>query len=468
MPFPLPIAHALEGKADLPIPEWLFAWGASLVLLISFVVLTLAWKRARFEDEGWRPDSARVSRALVNPVTGGLAGALGAFLLGVTIWSGLFGTEAPDRNFSLTFVFVTFWVGIPVVSVFAGDVFRALNPWRAIARVAAGGFRLIAGQSPPPPLRYPQRWGRWPAVLGIVGFTWLELVFAQSGFQAVGLTPHTVAVAALAYTGLTFVGMALFGIDEWLDRGEAFSVFFNMFSRLAPLEVRDGRLGRRRWLAGSVGWAAVPGSVALVLVSIGSTAFDGAAEGLLQEPIFNAFDTITGAGVGPIWALRLANSLFFVLTIAAVNAIFWAGIAGMRTIRTSTGSFSAGELGRLFGHSFIPIALAYLVAHYFSLFVFQGQAQFTYLLSDPLGDGSDYFGTASGGIDYKLVGSTLVWYVQVAALVIGHVIALVLAHDRALTAYGDVRAAARSQYWMLAMMVGFTTLGLFLLSYANQ
>ncbi|MEO8091207.1 MAG: fenitrothion hydrolase [bacterium] len=469
MQFPLPIAHALEGKADLPIPEWLFAWAASLVLLVSFVVLTLAWKRARFEDADWRPFKAGLARALVNPVTAGLAGALGAFLLGAIIWSGLFGTEAPDRNFSLTFVFVTCWVGIPVASAFAGDVFRAFNPWRAIARVAASGFRLIAGQAPPPPLRYPERWGRWPAVLGIVGFTWLELVFAQSGFQAIGLTPHTVAIAALAYTGLTFVGMALFGIDEWLDRGEAFSVFFNMFSRLASLEVRDGRLGRRRWLSGAVGWAAVPGSVALVLVSIGTTAFDGAGEGLLQEPIADTFDWLyDSVGVGAIWSLRLANSLFFVLTIAAVSAIFWAGIAGMRTVRTSTGSFSAGELGRLFGHSFIPIALAYLVAHYFSLFVFQEQAQFTYLLSDPLGDGSDYFGTAAAGIDYKLVGATLVWYVQVAALVIGHVIALVLAHDRALTAYGEVRAAARSQYWMLAMMVGFTTLGLFLLSFANQ
>ncbi len=468
MSFPLPIAHAVEGKTDLPIPEWLFGWGASLVLLVSFVALTLAWKQARFQDEGWRPVSERVSRALVNPVTAGLAGALGAFLLGVTIWSGLFGTEAPDRNFSLTFVFVTVWVGMPVVSVFAGDVFRALNPWRAIARVAAGGFRLIAGQSPPPPLRYPERWGRWPAVLGIIGFTWLELVFAQSGFQAVGLTPHTVAIAVLAYAGLTFVGMALFGIDEWLDRGEGFSVYFNMFSRLAPLEVRDGRLGRRRWLSGAVGWAAAPGSVALVLVSIGTTAFDGAGEGLWQESILDVFDFISDAGVGPIWSLRLANSLFFVLTIAAVSAIFWTGIAGMRTVRTSSGSLSAGELGRLFGHSFIPIALAYLVAHYFSLFVFQEQAQFTYLLSDPLGNGSDYFGTAAAGIDYTLVGATLVWYVQVAALVIGHVVALVMAHDRALAVYPDVRSAARSQYWMLATMVGFTTLGLFLLSIANQ
>ena len=469
MSFPLPIAHALEGKADLPIPQWLFSWAAALVLLVSFVALSFAWKQARFDEEGWRPLAGRLGRALVNPVTKGLAGAVGVLLLAVTVYSGLFGTEAPDRNFSLTFVFVTVWVGIPVFSVILGDFFRAFNPWGAIAKATAAGFRLVAGQSAPPPMAYPQRWGRWPAVLGIIGFTWLELVFAQSGFQAVGLTPHTAAIAVLAYSGITFVGMALFGIDEWLDRGEAFSVYFNMFSRLAPLEARDGRLGRRRWLSGSVGWAAVPGSVALVLISIGTTAFDGAGEGLLQEGISDTFDWLyESVGVGALWSLRLANSLFFAITLIAVAAIFWAGIAGMRTVRTKSGRIGLDALGRLFGHSFIPIALAYLVAHYFSLFVFQEQAQFTYLLSDPLGMGDDIFGTASGGIDYRLVNATGVWYVQVAALVTGHVVALVMAHDRALTTYADVRSAARSQYWMLAMMVGFTTLGLFLLSFANQ
>jgi hypothetical protein len=461
----LPVAHALEGKQDLPIPEWLFAWGASLVLIASFVALTVLWKRPRFEDDGWRPLPAGASGALCNRVTGFVAGALGVLLLGVVVWSGLEGTEAPDRNFSLTFVFVTVWLGMVVLSVLFGDVFRAFHPWRAIARVAARGFRLVAGQSPPPPLEYPERWGRWPAVLGIAGFAWLELVYAQSGFQAVGLTPHTVAVATLAYSGWTFVGMALFGIDRWLERGEAFSVYFNMFSRLAPLEVREGRLGRRRLLAGTVGWGAVPGSIALILLTIGATAFDGAAEGLLRQPISDTFDAVADAGVGPIAGLRMTNTLYFVLTIAVVSGIFWAGVAGMRTVR---GSASTRELGSLFAHSFIPIGLAYLVAHYFTLVVFQEQAQFTYLLSDPLGDGSDYFGTAGSGIDYGLIGATATWYVQVGALVVGHVAALVLGHDRALTTYGDPQQASLSQYWMLAMMVGFTTLGLFLLSQANQ
>jgi hypothetical protein len=136
----------------------------------------------------------------------------------------------------------------------------------------------------------------------------------------------------------------------------------------------------------------------------------------------------------------------------------------MHTVRTQ---YSTRDLGRLFAHAFIPIALAYLTAHYFSLVVFQEQAQFTFLLSDPLGDGSELFGTATSGIDYSTISANTIWYVQVGALVVGHVTALVLGHDRALKVYGDPRLAARSQYWMLALMVGFTSLGLFLLSQSN-
>jgi hypothetical protein len=459
-------AHAaLVGKEDLPIPEWLFAWGASLVLIVSFVALSLAWREARFEGDRWRPAPGWLSRVVTSRAVEVLAGLLSVFLLVVVVYSGLKGTESPDRNFALTFVFSTFWLGLVVVSTLFGDVFRALNPWRAIARSVAGIFTLVARQSPPAPLRYPERLGRWPAVIGILAFTWFELVYALGGFQAVGLTPHSVAIATLVYTGITFACMSLFGIDKWCERGEAFSVYFNMFSRISPLEVRDRKLGTRGWLRGLTGWATVPGSVALVLVVIGVTAFDGASEGLLSEPISSLRDAFDG--LGGLASIRLANTVFMLITVAVVAGIFWAGVAGMHTVRDRAGEHSTRDLARQFAHSFVPIALAYLVAHYFSFFVFLEQAQFTYLLSDPLGDGSDLFGTAGSGIDYGLLTSNLVWYVQVGALVVGHVLALVLGHDRALAVYGDARTAARSQYWMLAMMVGFTTLGLFLLSQSN-
>jgi hypothetical protein len=126
------------------------------------------------------------------------------------------------------------------------------------------------------------------------------------------------------------------------------------------------------------------------------------------------------------------------------------------------------QLGRTFAFCFIPIAFAYTVAHYFSLVVFQEQAQFTYLLSDPLGNGSDYFGTASGTVDLRVISSELVWYVQVGSLTLGHAVALAMGHDKALVIYENLRRATQSQYWMLALMVSFTVLGLALLSAANQ
>ena len=459
------VAHALVGRRDLPIPEWLFAWAASVVLIVSFVVLSVAWHRSRFEESEWRPVSGWLSRAIVNPVTEALAGALGVFLLGVVIWAGLKGTEAPDRNFALTFVFYTTWIGTVFASVIFGDVFRAFNPWRAIGRAVGGVFRLVAGQAQPPPLRYPERLGRWPAVLAIAGFVVLELVFGASGFGTLpGLTPHRVAVATIIYTVYTLIAMTLFGREEWLERGEGFSVYFGMFSTLSGLEVRDRVLGTRKPLTAATRWVDSPGSVAMILLAIGATTFDGAAEGVLSTPITNFFNTLHDAGLGPAFALRLDQGLFFALTLAFVFGLFWAGIYGMHTVREE---ISTRRLGELFGHAFIPIALAYVTAHYLSAFVDQEQAQFGFLLSDPLGNGSDYFGTAQNGINYGVISATAVWYIQVAALVTGHVIALVLGHDRALKVYGDTRTAARSQYWMLALMVAFTSLGLYLLSQSN-
>jgi hypothetical protein len=126
-----------------------------------------------------------------------------------------------------------------------------------------------------------------------------------------------------------------------------------------------------------------------------------------------------------------------------------------------------GELGRSFAHTLVPISAAYVVAHYFSLLAYNGQ-DIVRLISDPLGNGSDLFGGADRRIDYSVVSATAIWYVQVGALVIGHVAALVLGHDRALALYEDSNAGTRSQIVMLILMVCFTCLGLYLLSASNQ
>ncbi len=127
-------------------------------------------------------------------------------------------------------------------------------------------------------------------------------------------------------------------------------------------------------------------------------------------------------------------------------------------------SFSRLEFG--FIHTLVPIAAVYVAAHYLTFLVFEGQA-IIYLASDPFGQGWDLFGTVNSGIDYSIFPQEDTWYVQVAVVVVGHVAALMLAHDRALTMYGDAKLAVRSQYWMLGVMVGFTSLALWLLAQAG-
>jgi hypothetical protein len=458
-------AHALQARQDLPIPVWLFAWGAALVLIVSFALLSNSWRTVKLQAESWKPGPNWLSRALLNPVTQAVCGLIGIGLLVATVYAGLKGTEAPDRNLAVTFAFVTFWLGLVALSVLFGDVFRAFNPWRAFARGVSGAFRLVAGQSAPPALRYPEWLGHWPAVLGLFGFVWLELIYGATGLTG-GIDPHTVAVASIVYSAITLVAMALFGIDEWLERGETFSVYFRMFSRLAVPEVRDGQVGRRKFLTGATSWGLVAGALPLVLVAIGSTSFDGAQEGLLKFPIKDTFGWFTDLGLGPVAAYRLNATAWLLVVIGGLSGFYWLGIWGMHTV---DGSPPVRQLGRSFAHTLVPISLAYLVAHYFSLVVFQEQAQFTYLLSDPLGEGSNLFGTADTGVNFTIIGSNAIWYTQVASLVIGHVIALTLAHDRALAVYeGNLRRATRSQYWMLFVMVGFTVFGLLLLSQANS
>ncbi|HEX6665079.1 MAG TPA: fenitrothion hydrolase [Solirubrobacterales bacterium] len=464
MSFFLPIAHALVARKDLPVPAWLFAWGASIVLIVSFFALSIGWRTPRFEKDRWRPLGAGASRALLSLPAQIAFGLIGVLLLVVAIYAGLHGTEAPDRNFATTFIYVTVWLGFPLFSVFLGDVFRPFNPWRAIGRIMGGGFTALAGERPAH-IRYPERLGRWPAAIGLIAVVWLEVIYGGSGGVAVGLEPHAVALAALVYSVYTLTMMALFGVEQWCRTGEVFSVYFGMFGTLGCFGVEDGRLGVRRPFATATRWATVPGSAAVVIASIASTSFDGAQDGAFKGTLESAFNRLVDAGVSLISAARLSDTIFILLTYAGVAAVYLIGVRGMAGV---PGAPSFKRLRAGFAHTLIPIAFAYLVAHYFSFFVFQEQAQFTYLLSDPLGTGTtDLFGTASSGVDFRLLSANAIWYVQVGALVIGHVIGLTLAHDRATAYWGDYRQAARSQYWMLAVMVAFTCFGLYLLSVAN-
>jgi hypothetical protein len=450
------LAHGLVGRQDLPIPRWLFAWGAAVVLVISFVALAVLWPRPRLEEAAER----RVLR--VPAVLEVVCGVLGIAAFALVVYAGLAGTQTPTANITPTVIYVLFWVGIPFASAVFGDVFAAFNPWRAVARAVSWAAGRASGGRLPEPMAYPAWLGRWPAAFGILAFAWVELVYANRD------DPSILAVLALLYAATQLIGMSVYGIDAWSRRADAFSVYFNLFSKIAPLHWRERTLYRRPPLAGAPHLDLVPGTVALLCVMIGTTSFDGFSQGTLWSGTNAIAPTLQqrfiNLGFSQEIALEITFTIGLLFMVCFVGGLYRAGIAGMGSIG---GHHAPGELARRFAHSLIPIALAYVVAHYFSLLAYQGQAMAS-LVSDPLGDGSNVFGTATATIDYNVISATGIWYVQVAALVLGHAAGLTLAHDRALTVYRRVRDATRSQYWMLAIMVGFTSLGLWLLSASAQ
>jgi hypothetical protein len=451
-------AHGLVARSDLPIPEWLFGWAAAMVLVVSFVALAVLWPEPRLEREHWRPLPGGLGRVLGSRPVELLCGAVGVVLLGVVVYAGLRGTQSATANFAPTFIYVIFWLGLVPASVLLGDVFKAFNPWRAVGR-AVGWVAIKAARGDlPAPLTYPDRLGHWPAAAGVFCFTVMELVASN------GDRPESLAIATLIYSALTFVAMALYGVETWISRGEAFSVYFNLFSRLSPIETREGVVGLRRPLSGLAALKPGAGTVPLLAVMIGSVTFDGASEAPIWTGIApDIASFFQDLGASPQRALELTFLLGLAGTIVLIYGFYRLGVVGARSVG---GGFSTGRLARAFVHSLVPIALAYVAAHYFTLLLFQGQG-ISFLASDPLGEGSDLFGTANSQIDYTLIGANATWYWQVGFVVAGHVAALTLAHDRALALYDQARLAVRSQYWMLAVMAGFTNLALWLLSQAN-
>ena len=436
------LAHGLVGRTDLPIPKWLFAWAAAVVLLVSFAALATLWPKPRLEE----PRERRLFALprFLDP----LCGAIGVALFALVVYAGLAGSQAQEENLAPTFVYVAFWIALPVVCALFGDVFRPFNPWRAIARAVAWAAGRVSKGEPAEPLEYPERLGRWPAAFAIFAFTWIELVYVN------GDDPSTLAILALAYAAIQLVGMAFYGIDTWTDRADGFSVLFGLYGRLSALTARDGVLYRRPLLGGAPGMLTVPGSVALLCVAIGTTSFDGFSAGSVWAdigPDLQSFFRDLGMGIDA--SGQAASSVGLIVACLLVAGFYRLGVRGVQTVGED---HDARELARSFAHSLIPIALGYMVAHYFSLLVYRGQV-LDNLIADPLGG-------ERLAVDYGVISATGIWYVQVVALVLGHVAGLVLAHDRALAMYRGVRAATRSQYWMLVVMIGFTSLGLWLLS----
>ncbi len=386
-----------------------------------------------------------------------LAGAIGIVVFLVTVYAGIAGTDEQSQNLAPTSIYVLFWVGVPFASLIFGDIWQFFSPWRSIGR-AVGWIAARVSDEMPEPLEYPARVGRFPAAAVIFGFAICELCWARAEL------PGPLAVIALLYLIVMLIGQSLYGVDGWTRNADGFGVLWSLIGSLSPLAVDENRkvVGRIPG-TGAARLDLGVGTAALLIVSIGSTAFDGAKEGALFNNLakdLQRFYRDLHMSIGPALEWGFVTGLAGAVLIVA--AIWTLGMLGMNLPESVP---DRRTLSRRFTHTLIPIAAGYLVAHYFSLLAYNGQDLWR-LASDPLGHGSDLFGSAQRNIDYGIINATGIWYVQIVALVAGHVAGLVLAHDRALELYGSARAATRSQVVMLILMVAFTCLGLWLLSAA--
>jgi hypothetical protein len=460
------LAHAWGNTYSLPIPFEMYAYGAAVALIVSFVLVGF-FAKADVVSSGDAPLSSEFSAAAVPTVSHrhwlALFRVVSVLGLALTIATGLFGNPSPYANFSMTFFWAVFVLGFTYLTALTCDLYTLINPWWVLCewleRIWPGAFAAR--------LSYPAWAGYWPALFLYGAFLWVEL-FGRSG-------PRLLAMALTIYIGITLLGAAIFGKPKWFQYGEFFGVFLRLISRVAPFErvTTQGRsrLRRRRPFEALTRAAADHPTLTLfILFMLSSTAFDGAHETLPWVNIFwrqifpHLEPQITKLGLNPY---DVAADLYYtwqrimlVLAPFIYYGVYWLFI--WMTKQLTRSSLSVGQLARHFALSLIPIALVYHVSHYFALLLVEGPSILA-LASDPFGFGWNLFGTATR--DLSIVPAAgVVWHTQVWLILLGHIISVYASHVRALQVFPDRGQAVRSQIPILLLMVLLTSVGLWILS----
>jgi len=408
-----------------------------------------------------RPQWLALARRLrIGPVFS----ALSVAVLVLAIATGALGTPDPNRNFSMTAFWIYFVLVLTYLTALAGNVYAVVNPWRAIAE-CIGRFwpAYLKGR-----VRYPERLDVLPAAVLYAGFIGFELL--------TWVRPHSLAAALVGYTLLNLFAVWLIGADAWFRFGEFFSVMLRLVSLVWPIAIqRDASgisLATRSIGAGILQERPAYWPTALfLLLMLSSTAFDGMHGTKIWYWLFWRDPTgIVHALVGadPVTAIVNARPWYFAwewtcLAIAPFLylALYFAALLLSRWLAGSARPLR--ELALDFAFPLLPIVLAYHVSHYFTLILTQGPGMLS-LLSDPFGWQWNLFGTREVFRAPIIPDLTFVWHSQVFLIVLGHVASVVLAHRVALRVFPGRGRAIASQLPMLALMVGFTVLGLWILA----
>ncbi|MEO0493009.1 MAG: hypothetical protein AAF081_06305 [Actinomycetota bacterium] len=435
-------AHGIGGRTDLPLPAWQLAWAAGFAVASSFVALGAFWSQPRLVAAA---EGGRTLADTRQPALRGLefvTKSIGVFLFGVLLWAAWWGNPNGAVNIAGDALLIWFWVGLQLVSFLFGDVWRLFNPYVTVADTAAWSRARIRGEELEPLDEETAPPSLWPAVAAIFAYLWYELAYHSTD------SPRAIAVFLTAYS-VAMIGGAMVEGRGWVRRADGFAVLFTKLAAMSPTHRdADGRLRLRSPLAGLARLPDIPGTVPFILVVLGSTTFDGFTRSSLWLDI---------AGEQTGWGRTITSTVGLLVITGLVAMAYSIAISAMANITDE----EPAELSRVFGPTLVPIAAAYAVAHYFSFLVLTGQRMFI-RISDPAGRGWDLFGTADYAIDWTIVSPDTIAWVQTLAIAIGHVAGVAAAHDVAISRY-DHQLAVKSQYPMLAVMILYTVLGLFLL-----
>jgi hypothetical protein len=444
-------AHGFGQRYDLPLPLSLYLFGAAAAVVVSFIIVVL-FVRGGASHTGFdaRLDlmPRGIGRFILHPGLSLVPQIVAVAIFVVTVEAGFTGNQDPYRNIAPTMFWIIFWVGLAYVSAFAGDIWALVNPWGTIFAAVERLSKRVAKRSR---LRYPAALGVWPACLLLLVFSWIELVHPSPA------VPRHIAWFATAYTLLTWTGMALFGSETWLQRGEVFTLVFGTFARFAPIVVsrRERLCALRPFGVGLL--AGGPASVsmtAFVLLLLSTVLYDG----LLGIPEWVAAESIAvahlGGGEGSTLVVRSIGLVGFWLFSLGV----FIGVAAVMS-RLAGGICSAREMAQHLALTLVPIVVGYHLAHYLLLLLVQGQ-YIVPLISDPFGFGWNLFGTAGYRVDIAIVGARFAWYTAITAILLGHIAAVTLAHLKVIRLLPERRAALRAEMPLTALMVAYTILSL--------
>lgn len=432
------IAHGIGGAKDLPISPELAIAGATAALVVSFTVLAVAWRTPRYDAA----TSGRPAPAWLASIVDSLGWRVLWRTVGFVLFVYVGAAAVLGKDLVINPVFGVFyvwwWVGLVPLSLLFGPVWKAISPVRTINLA----FAKVSGSDPETGVfTYPAWLGHWPAALGLFAFVWLELVYPYS----TEIGPVRLWVAA--YVAVMLVGGALFG-NVFYERADPFEVYSTLVSRMSAWGRRDGVLLIRSPLANLDSTPALPGLVGVVAVLFGSTAFDSFKDSTHWVQFVQGSTT----------SAYVLNNLALLAFCLGVGAIFALG-----TMLTGLGDdLRRLELPNLFAHSVVPIVVGYVVAHYLSYLVEVGQLTLIQL-SDPFSNGSNLLGTGNLDVNYWLsYHPTLLANIKVVAVVSGHVLGVIAAHDRAIRILPP-RHQLTGQLPLLAAMIAFTVGGLYLL-----